>query len=96
MSQHHPMWCIYSFLSIGLANFVSAREEHINILVNNAGIGGVKNRSVKLPPDTSPEEFSTALLECTQKTWDDVMHINTSSVYFATGLLMILRAIIPF
>jgi len=67
------------------AKFVSSREKYINMLVNNAGVGGVKNRSVNLPLGTSPEEFSTALLECTQKTWDDVMHINTSSVYFTTG-----------
>jgi len=75
-----------------LAKFVSSREEYINILVNNAGVGGVKNRSVNLPLGTSPEEFSTALLECTQKTWDDVMHINTSSVYFTTAAFVPLLA----
>jgi len=77
---------------IEFANFVSSKEKYINILVNNAGIGGVKNRSVKLPLNTSPEEFSKALLECTQKTWDDVMHINTSGVYYMTAAFVPLLA----
>lgn len=73
-------------MCLDFAKFVSSREKYLNILVNNAGIGGVKNRSVKLPLNTPPEEFSKALLECTEQTWDDVMHINTSSVYFLTGI----------
>jgi len=70
---------------VELEKFIGSKEKYINILVNNAGTGGVKNRSVNLPLGTTPEGFSKALLECTQKTWDDVMHINTSSVYFTTG-----------
>jgi len=70
------------------ASYLSTKEQCVNLLVNNAGIGGVKNRAVRLPPETSPEEFSEALLECTEQTWDDVMHINTSAVYYMTAALL--------
>jgi len=40
---------------------------------------------VKLPLGTPAEEFSKALLECTEQTWNDVMRINTTSIYYLTA-----------
>jgi len=68
-----------------LVAFVRSKEKFVNFLVNNAGIGGVKNDFSKY---TDPEDISKALFATEHKIWDDVLHINTSAIYFASVAFM--------
>ena len=75
--------CHRSSRLIELAKDIASREKHVNLVVNNAGVGGGKNEFYKQP--VTPDSVSQALFHADIKIWDDVLKINTSSMYYIAG-----------
>jgi len=68
-----------------LVAFVRSKDNSINLLVNNAGVGGVKNDFQNSP---DPETMSKTLFASDLKAWNEVLHINTSAIYFASAAFL--------
>jgi hypothetical protein len=54
----------------------------VNFLVNNASVGGVKNDFAE---KTNVEDVSKALFAVEPETWNEILVLNTSSMYFTSG-----------
>ncbi|KAF8527214.1 NAD(P)-binding protein [Gautieria morchelliformis] len=64
---------------------VRAKNKFVNILVNNASVGGVKNDFVE---KTNVEDISKALFASDPKTWNEALNLNTSSMFFTSAAFL--------
>ena len=71
-----------SFHRTELVASVRARDKFVNILVNNASVGGVSNDFYK---ETNVEDISKVLFASDLQGWNEVLHLNTSSMFFTSG-----------
>ncbi|GJJ10702.1 hypothetical protein Clacol_004929 [Clathrus columnatus] len=72
-----------------LVEFVKQRDQYINLLVNNAAVGGVKNDFAQ---KSSIEEFSEALFSTTFEEWNTTLHLNSTAMFFMAAAFLPLLA----
>ncbi|KIJ25554.1 hypothetical protein M422DRAFT_62235 [Sphaerobolus stellatus SS14] len=69
---------------------IRQKESYVNLVVNNASVGGVKN---DFATKTTVEEISQSLFSSTFETWNQILHLNSTSMYFvAVAFLPLLVA----
>lgn len=68
-----------------LAKFVRKQEDHLDSLVNNAGVTTV-NAQLDAE-DNSAEAISKRMLEQNFDDWLQPYAVNTASIYFTSGTL---------
>jgi len=68
-----------------LAASVRAKDKFVNLLVNNASVGGDKSDFAKKP---NVEDISKTLFASDLQAWNDVLHLNTSSMFFASAAFL--------
>lgn len=61
---------------------IQENDTYVNLVVNNASVGGVKNDFVK---KSTVAEMSQSLFSCTFETWDEILHLNSTAMYFVSG-----------
>lgn len=58
-------------------------DTFINLLVNNASVGASHHSFGD--DNTPPEEISRDLFSSELQAWNEVLHLNTSSMFFTSG-----------
>jgi NAD(P)-dependent dehydrogenase (short-subunit alcohol dehydrogenase family) len=66
---------------------IKKRDQAVNVLINNASVGGVKN---SFASKNTVEEVSQTLFASKFETWNQVLHLNSTAMYFLAGMSNVL------
>ena len=73
---------ILEYPRIELVATIRAKDKFVNILVNNASVGGVKS---DFRTQTNVEDISKTLFASDLDHWNEILQLNTSSIFFTSG-----------
>ncbi|KAF8579726.1 NAD(P)-binding protein [Ramaria rubella] len=68
-----------------LVAFVQSKDKFVNLLVNNASVGGKKNQ---FTTKTNVHDISKALFAMELSEWNQVLHVNTSSIFYTSAAFL--------
>ena len=71
---------------VSAANHVKDRHGYINVLLPNAGINGPN--LITLPPKPSLAELSSHLLDWTTDSFNEVLEVNTTGMFFTVAAFL--------